>query len=68
MNVIKHIPEHVDRELLKSRPLPSNMQELQQNLLHIWQKLDQAAIQNIMDLMTSWVQVLYDAKQHAVGY
>ena len=35
----------------KSWPLPSNTQELQQNLLHVWQNMDLAVIQNIIDLI-----------------
>ena len=55
----------MDRELQKSQPLPSNTQELQQQL-HIWHNLDQAVIRSIIDLMASWlVQTPYAAKGHA---
>ena len=68
INAINHVWEHKDLEQQKRPSLPSEMQELHPNLLHIWRKMDQALIESITDLMPSCVLAMDGAKGHASKY
>lgn len=68
MNPIEHVWDHLERELKKITPPPTNVGDLQHSLLNIWNNLDQSVINNLIDTMPKRVQSLLKAHGGATPY
>jgi hypothetical protein len=68
MNIIEHVWAHLDRQVRKRNPLPSNIKELWVALQGKWVKMGEVFIKKLYNSMPRWITALIKAKGGSTCY